>query len=140
MPIYRWTFPSEATDEELSASLRAREDWAIRARYPMAWVMTSYGLSEEQHRDPRAPARVFAYVDDPMNLVEWLPGMFDVRNVIGTGAGQQYEWTYKMAGPLLRGQSTVIEHVPDERAVHQNIGMISAIWGYTVEPHQEGRH
>ena len=84
------------------------------------------------------PARVFAYVDDPMNLVEWLPGMFDVRNVIGTGAGQQYEWTYKMAGPLLRGQSTVIEHVPDERAVHQNIGMISAIWGYTVEPHQEG--
>ncbi len=82
--------------------------------------------------------RVFAYMDDPMNLVEWLPGMFEVRNVIGTGAGQQYEWTYKMAGPLLRGQSTVIEHHPNERAVHQNIGMISAIWGYTVEPHQEG--
>ena len=39
MPIYRWTFPSEATNEELSACLRAREDWALRARYPIAWVI-----------------------------------------------------------------------------------------------------
>ncbi len=39
MPIYRWTFPSDATDEELSASLRAREDLAIRARYDTAWVI-----------------------------------------------------------------------------------------------------
>lgn len=39
MPIYRWTFPLEATDEELRASLRAREDWAICVRYPMAWVI-----------------------------------------------------------------------------------------------------
>ena len=33
MPIYRWIFPSEATDEELSACVRARDDWAIRMRY-----------------------------------------------------------------------------------------------------------
>jgi len=39
MPIYRWTFPSEANDEELSACLVAREDWAIRARYYNAWVI-----------------------------------------------------------------------------------------------------
>lgn len=39
MPIYRWTFPSDATDEELRASLQAREDWAVRVRYPMAWVI-----------------------------------------------------------------------------------------------------
>ena len=39
MPIYRWTFPSEATDEELGACLRAREDWAIRVRYYTAWVI-----------------------------------------------------------------------------------------------------
>ena len=38
MPIYRWTFPLEATDEELRASLRAREDWAICVRYPAASV------------------------------------------------------------------------------------------------------
>jgi uncharacterized membrane protein len=86
-----------------------------------------------------APAdRVFAYVDDPMNLVEWLPSMVEIRNVIGTGAGQQQEWTYKMAGLLLRGQATVVEHVPNKSAVHQTIGMISSNFGYAVEPHEEG--
>ena len=86
-----------------------------------------------------APAdRVFAYVDDPMNLVEWLPSMVEIQNVIGTGAGQQQEWTYKMAGLLLRGQATVVEHVPNQSAVHQTIGMISSNFRYAVEPHEEG--
>lgn len=39
MPIYRWTFPSETTDEELSACFRARDDWATRVRYHFAWVI-----------------------------------------------------------------------------------------------------
>ena len=82
--------------------------------------------------------RVFAYVDDPMTLVEWLPSMVEIRNVIGTGAGQQQEWTYKMAGLLLRGQATVVEHVPNKSAIHQTIGMISSDFGYAVEPHAEG--
>jgi hypothetical protein len=38
MPLYRWAFPSEATDEELSACFRAREEWARRARYHVAWI------------------------------------------------------------------------------------------------------
>jgi carbon monoxide dehydrogenase subunit G len=86
-----------------------------------------------------APAdSVFAYVDEPTQLAEWLPSIVEVRNVIGTGAGQQFEWTAKMAGRLLRGQSTVIEHVPNRCAVHQSIGMVSSTFGYTVEPLAEG--
>ena len=81
---------------------------------------------------------VFSYVDDPNQLPTWLPGMVEVRDVIGTGQGQQYEYTYKMAGVLLRGQNVVIEHVPNERGVHQVIGMISALWDYSVEPHAHG--
>ena len=46
MPIYRWTFPSEATDEELRASLRAREDLAIRAHYYTAWVIDLSHITE----------------------------------------------------------------------------------------------
>jgi uncharacterized membrane protein len=85
-----------------------------------------------------APAdKVFAYLDDPMNLLEWMPGMAEIRNVIGTGAGQQYEWSYKMAGVMMRGQTTVIEHVHGKCAVHQNIGTISAIWGFHLEPHDD---
>jgi uncharacterized membrane protein len=86
-----------------------------------------------------APAdRVFAYVDDPSTLPEWLTSMVEIRNVIGTGAGQQQEWTYNMAGFLLRGQATVVEHVANKSAVHQTIGMISSNFGYAVEPHEEG--
>jgi hypothetical protein len=81
---------------------------------------------------------VFAYVDEPMRLGEWLPSIIEVRDVIGTGAGQQFEWTAKMAGLLLRGQSTVIEHVPNHCGVHQTIGMVSSTFGYTVEPCAEG--
>jgi hypothetical protein len=81
---------------------------------------------------------VFSYVDDPHELPTWLPGMVEVRNVVGTGRGQQYEYTYKMAGVLLRGQNIVIEHVPNEHGLHQVIGMISALWDYSVEPHVEG--
>jgi ligand-binding SRPBCC domain-containing protein len=84
------------------------------------------------------PDQVFAYVDDPSELPTWLPNMIEVRNVIGTGLGQQYEYTYKMAGLLLRGQNIIIEHTPNERGLHQVLGMISALWDYSVEPHGEG--
>jgi hypothetical protein len=85
-----------------------------------------------------SPDDVFAYVDDPTELPTWLPSMIEVRNVIGTGLGQQYEYTYKMAGLLLRGQNIVVEYVPNERGLHQVIGMISALWDYSVEPHADG--
>ena len=39
MPLYRWTFPADATDEELAACIRAREKWAAQVRYPFAWVI-----------------------------------------------------------------------------------------------------
>ena len=38
MPIYRCTFPSETTIEELKTYFRARDDWASRVRYHFAWV------------------------------------------------------------------------------------------------------
>jgi uncharacterized protein YndB with AHSA1/START domain len=82
--------------------------------------------------------RVFAYINEPTTLADWLPSMVGVQRVIGTGLGQQYEWTYKMAGLLLRGQSTVVEMVPNRRAVHQSIGTIGSIWTYTLEPHEGG--
>ena len=84
------------------------------------------------------PNRVFAYIDDPMDLPDWIPGMVEVRNVLGQGAGQQYEWTYKMVGLLLPGQAVVVEHVANRRTVHQNIGAIAAVVEFNVERHEEG--
>lgn len=85
-----------------------------------------------------SPEDVFAYVDDPTQLPTWLPSMIEVRNVEGTGLGQQYEYTYKMGGLQFRGQNIVIEYVPNERGLHHVLGMISALWQYSVEPHPSG--
>lgn len=39
MPIYEWSFPAEASDDELEGFVQARERWAGRAHYPVAWVV-----------------------------------------------------------------------------------------------------
>ena len=82
--------------------------------------------------------QLFSYVTEPTKLPEWLPSMVEVRNLLGAGAGQQYEWTYKMAGILLRGQSIVVEYRPNQCAVHQSIGSIGSDWTIAVEPHPHG--
>jgi uncharacterized protein YndB with AHSA1/START domain len=85
-----------------------------------------------------APDVVFAYVTDPTRMAEWLPSMVETRNIIGSGEGQQYEWTYKLVGALFRGQTVVIEHVPSELAVHQTIGAVNSTWTFRVEPVDDG--
>lgn len=45
-PVYRWTFPREATDEDLAACIRARETWVRRVRYPFAWIIDLSNVSE----------------------------------------------------------------------------------------------
>ncbi|MBW2215198.1 MAG: SRPBCC family protein [Deltaproteobacteria bacterium] len=86
-----------------------------------------------------APAeRVFAYVTEPTTMPDWFPGGVEARNVVGSGEGQQYEWTHKYVGILLRGQTTVVEHVPNKHSVHQSIGTIRSVWKFSVEPHEEG--
>jgi uncharacterized membrane protein len=84
------------------------------------------------------PDKVFAYVTEPTKMAEWLVSMVEARDVIGSGEGQQYEWTYKMLGLQLRGQSTVVEHVPNELSVHQSIGSIDSNWSLGVEPNEAG--
>ena len=82
--------------------------------------------------------RVFAYVDDVMTIPEWLPSMMEVRDVTGSGVGQHYRWRYKMAGVPLNGESTVTEHIPNERRVTDSKGGVLSTWTYTFEPHDGG--
>ncbi len=87
----------------------------------------------------QAPVRaVFAYVNEPTTFPDWVNGMIEVRNVIGVGEGQQYEWTFKMVGIQFRGQSVAVNYVQDECAAYQSIGMIESLWTNIVEPHDGG--
>jgi carbon monoxide dehydrogenase subunit G len=87
-----------------------------------------------------APDRVFAYVADPSTGTEWLPSLMDIRNVSGTGVGQHYEWTYKMVGFPLHGETSVVAHVPSERRVVRMKGTVESLWTFVLEPRERGTH
>jgi len=82
--------------------------------------------------------QVFAYIEDPMNNLDWLPSLIEVKDVTGSGVGQHYRWAYKMAGLRFKGENTVTEHIPNERKVEQSKGGIVSTWTYSFEPHDGG--
>jgi 1,2-phenylacetyl-CoA epoxidase PaaB subunit len=53
MPIYEYTFPAEATDEDLEAFMRARDEWATRAQYPVAWVVDLSNITKATAKQRR---------------------------------------------------------------------------------------
>lgn len=81
--------------------------------------------------------KIFAYIADPMNLQDWVPSIMDVKDVAGNGVGQHYRWSYKMAGVRLEGESTVTEHMLNERRVTQSKGGVASTWTYTFEPQDD---
>ena len=84
-------------------------------------------------------AKVFEYIDDPMNDPEWMIGMVEVHQVEGLpGVGRHFHWTFKMVGIPLKGQSTTIEHVPNRRTVTESQGGVSSTWAADVEPEGAG--
>ena len=83
-------------------------------------------------------SEVFAYANAPATMPDWMTALVEVRNVIGSGAGQQWEWTYKMAGVHVRGQSVIVDYILNECATHQGIGMLSVNWTTKVAPHDGG--
>lgn len=82
--------------------------------------------------------KVFNYVADPMAQLEWLSSMMAVKDVSGSGVGQHFRWTYKMAGVLLEGETTVTEHIPNERRVTQSKGGVTSTWIINFESHDGG--
>ena len=82
--------------------------------------------------------KVFNYLADPMVQPEWIPSMMDVKDVSGSGVGQHFRWTYKMAGVLLKGESTTTEHIPNERIVMQSKGGVTSTWIFNFETHDGG--
>lgn len=82
--------------------------------------------------------KVFAYVTNPVNLPDWLVGLTEVRDVTGSGVGQGHSWTYKMVGVPLRGETTISEHVPNERWVTDNKGGATSTFTFAFAPHEGG--
>lgn len=82
--------------------------------------------------------KVFAYIEDPMLMPEWLPGMIEAKDVTGQGVETHFRWLYKMSGLRFEGETTVSEHIPNERIVTQSKGGIVSTWTWTFQPHDGG--
>jgi uncharacterized membrane protein len=72
--------------------------------------------------------KVFSYISNPMNQLEWLPSITSVRNVSGEGKGQTFSWTYKMVGLPLTGKTETTEYVPNKRIVLKTSGGVASTW------------
>jgi carbon monoxide dehydrogenase subunit G len=82
--------------------------------------------------------RVFAYLQDPMSNLDWLPGMIDVTKISGDGVGARFRWVYKMAGIPLEGESTALEFVPNERFVTESKSGVVSTWTWDFVPNDGG--
>jgi uncharacterized membrane protein len=82
--------------------------------------------------------KVFAYVDDPVTQLEWVPSIMEIKDVSGSGVGQHFNWKYKMVGILLEGASTITEHIPNKRIVTQSKGGATSTWTLNFETQNGG--
>ena len=84
--------------------------------------------------------KVFGYLENSETNVEWLPGMMEVKDVESTEdqVGTHFRWTYKMAGLRFQGETTVIEHLVNQKIVTQTKGGIRSTWTFTFEPSNGG--
>ncbi len=58
-----------------------------------------------------SPEQVFARVSNPMNAIEDVPSVIEVRDIKGKGKGMTYTSLYKMAGVRLSLNTTVSEFI-----------------------------
>ena len=77
--------------------------------------------------------KLFSYLTDPKNELEWLPSITDVRGVTGQGVGKKWDWTYKMIGLSFKGNSEVIEQVDNEKYIYKTKGGIRSTWTFMVK-------
>lgn len=76
---------------------------------------------------------VYDYLKDPNHLVEWMTSLTEVRNIEGEGVGQTYEWTYRMVGVPLKGRTTVLEDVRNERFKTETSGGVTSTWVFEMK-------
>ena len=82
----------------------------------------------------KAPVKeVYEYLHDPTTLPEWMVGLIEVHNITGAGVGQQYNWTYKMAGIPLKGENIITEEVPEKHIVVKSKGGVESTWNWNLE-------
>jgi carbon monoxide dehydrogenase subunit G len=85
------------------------------------------------------PARVFAQLSPPENLLEIWPSLVAVEHArVEPDARHAFDWTYRMAGVKFRGHCDTLEVERDRRRVDRNTGGIPSTFRWTFDPRDAG--
>ena len=82
--------------------------------------------------------KVFAYITNPTNELEFVPSIADIQNIQGEGESTTYDWKYKMMGITRSGKSKVVEYKPNERYITKSSGGIVSTWTYSFKAETGG--
>jgi len=76
--------------------------------------------------------KVFDYISDPANLMEWHPSTLDVRDITGKGESQRFIWKYKMWGLNLEGKAQVTTSTVNTKRTIKTTGGIRSTWDWSL--------
>lgn len=95
----------------------------------------------ERSIDIKAPVeRVFSYITNPVNRVEWIPDISSIRNINGEGRGQTWDYIYKLHGIPIKGKVEVTEYIQNKRYSHKNNRGFAKNWHYDFQSTTDGTH
>jgi len=79
--------------------------------------------------------KVFEYLDDPMNMMEWHPSVTNIRDVTGKGHNQKWKWDFKLFGILFQGEAQVTRNQTNTLRVVKNTGGVESTrtWNFKRE-------
>ena len=79
--------------------------------------------------------KVFGYLSDPMNMLEWHPSVISIRDVTGRGENQKWTWDYKLLGHVFTGEVRVLNTTVNTQRVVKSTGGIENVrtWRFKRE-------
>ncbi len=88
----------------------------------------------------KAPVeKVFDFMADPKNYPEVWPSMVEVKDVQPSPTGgNNFSWTYKMAGMRFEGTSETTEYIANQRTVAENKKGIPSKFTWIYKPEAGG--
>jgi len=82
--------------------------------------------------------KVFDYISNPRNMLEWHPNITKIRDVTGKGENLQWAWDYKMMGINFTGKAEVVASIICTELRVATIGDIESNWNFGFKPEAGG--
>lgn len=77
---------------------------------------------------------VFSYTINPVDQVEWMPSLIEIKDLEEKEDGLEWNYRYKLMSLPLEGRSKQIELIPNEKSVVSGLKGVKNTWTFLFEP------